>query len=120
MAGTARGLIVIPAFAGITTYGRQPAAPNNDPIAIVAAIANAPQKLTRSTARAIGALPAQAPSAPSSARKTSEAADKIGSAASRERVGPYGQSTGGAVCIKKKKRHRNKRYPDKEKSYIAT
>src|SRR3546814_18074323 len=77
MAGTARGLIVIPAFAGITTYGRQPAAPTNDPIAIVDAIANAPPQLTRSTARAIGALPAQAPSPPSSAVTTSHAADTV-------------------------------------------
>jgi len=51
--------------------------PSSDPIAIVAAIAIAPQKVTRTTARNIGALPARAPSAPRMARKTSDAAETV-------------------------------------------
>ena len=51
--------------------------PSSDPIAIVAAIAKAPQKVTRITGRSIGALPAHAPSAPRTARKTSDAAETV-------------------------------------------
>ena len=43
----------------------------------VTAIASAPQTVTRAVARAIGAPPAFAPSAPSTARNTSEAPDTV-------------------------------------------
>src|SRR5690606_37200231 len=52
-------------------------APNSDPIAMVRAIAQAPQKVTRVTARRIGARPIRAPSAPSSAREASDAPDTV-------------------------------------------
>ena len=53
------------------------AVPSSEPMAIVAAIAIAPQKVTRTTGRSIGALPARAPSAPSNARKASDAAETV-------------------------------------------
>jgi hypothetical protein len=51
--------------------------PKREPINAVAAIATAPQNVTRKTAFAIGALPARAPTAPSIARKTKAAPEMI-------------------------------------------
>ena len=48
------------------------ATPNNLPIPAVAAMAKAPQNVTRITARPAGAPPTQADSQPSRARKPSE------------------------------------------------
>lgn len=53
----------------------QTALPTKWPMPAVTAIAAAPQKATRAVARGMAAPPALAPSAPSTARKTSEAAD---------------------------------------------
>src|SRR3546814_20084198 len=69
-----------PAFAGahgICSIVYPTVVPSSDPIAIVAAIAIAPQKVTRTTGRSIGALPPHAPSAPRIARKTSDAAATV-------------------------------------------
>ncbi len=43
----------------------------------VTAMASTPQNVTRAVARAMGAPPALAPSAPSTARNTSEAPDTV-------------------------------------------
>ena len=51
--------------------------PNSDPIAAVAAIAIAPQKVTRKMALPIGAPPAFAPTAPRMARNKSAAIDTV-------------------------------------------
>lgn len=51
------------------------ALPTRWPMPAVTAIAAAPQKATRAVARGMAAPPALAPSAPSTARNTSEAAD---------------------------------------------
>ena len=51
--------------------------PNSDPIAAVAAIAIAPQKVTRKIALPIGAPPAFAPTPPRMARNKSAAIDTV-------------------------------------------
>lgn len=51
--------------------------PTKLPIPAVTAMASTPQKVTRTVARTTGAPPALAPSAPSTARNTSEAADTV-------------------------------------------
>src|SRR3546814_10312955 len=56
----------------------QIAAPTKCPIPAVAAIASAPQKVTRADARQTEAPPAIAPTAPSKARKRSDAPASIG------------------------------------------
>ena len=52
--------------------------PNALPIAAVATMASAPQKVTRAVARKTFAPPALAPIAPSTPRNINEAADTIG------------------------------------------
>src|ERR1051326_4327260 len=56
----------------------QPIAPNRVPIPAVTAIANAPQKVTRSAPGATGAPPAYAAKPPSTARKAREVVETIG------------------------------------------
>jgi hypothetical protein len=66
-----------PRCTATTRIGDQTALPTKLPMPAVTAMASAPQKVTRAVARTRGAPPAFAPSAPSTARNTSEAADTV-------------------------------------------